>query len=284
MISKRRQAKLGADRSQLANEHQFDRGKTSTSNVGADISQSQAATSLQSGGLVDLGTPANSPEFSKRSRRFGAVTSHACSICRKKRAKVCSACSQSRVRRCLLALLTNKQCDGQTPCGRCKLKGTECVYLSSESQSKAQLRAEVNTLRQRQRTLEQLLAAILTPEQCQDALAHMQDGKAVDLSLELPISSRPPSGSTANMIHSGLQFSTESTRAESRETTGPNPEENDSALGAEQHSGIQVAARTQERQRAASRSTQISRRTRNRSAVSLIIGIQLAASGIWTKN
>ena len=40
------------------------------------------------------------------------------------------------------------QCDGLTPCQRCRKQGTQCTYELVENPSKAELRAEIRSLRQ----------------------------------------------------------------------------------------------------------------------------------------
>ncbi|KGQ02687.1 Nitrogen assimilation transcription factor nit-4 [Beauveria bassiana D1-5] len=132
----------------------------------------QNITSSRSSASLHVSTTRNP----QRRRKLGTITSHACAGCRKKRAK----------------------CDGQTPCGRCKLSGAECVYKATVSQSKAQLRKEVYTLRQRQHTLEQLVAAVAQPDPSEHALAYVRSAKYVD-------SGRPPSSHTAEMFGRGEQ-------------------------------------------------------------------------------
>lgn len=131
------------------------------------------------------------------------------------------------------------------------LRGAECIYKATVSQSKAQLRAEVYALRQRQHTLEQLVAAVARPEHCQDALAYMQSGKVIDSSFKLPNSSLPSSSHTTG-IDSGIEFSAYLTQSEPGEPIAPNPRLHDPTLVADRHPGMQDATGTKEPHRIAS--------------------------------
>ncbi|KAI1839322.1 hypothetical protein JX266_014467, partial [Neoarthrinium moseri] len=73
---------------------------------------------------------------SKRRRGLGIVTPNACTECRKKRAK----------------------CDGQKPCGRCRLRNVDCVYEIPVRQYKENLRSEIEQQRQSDSVIEALEA------------------------------------------------------------------------------------------------------------------------------
>ncbi|KPM36685.1 hypothetical protein AK830_g9874 [Neonectria ditissima] len=103
------------------------------------------------------GSLANS--HSKRRRGLGVVTANACTECRKKRAK----------------------CDGQRPCGRCKgQKDIECVYEVPVRQSKENLRAEIENLRHRQRSNDQVFAALVRPDHWEEVLTRLRGGQSVE--------------------------------------------------------------------------------------------------------
>lgn len=98
-------------------------------------------------------------QHSKRRRGLGVVTPNACTECRKKRAK----------------------CDGQNPCGRCKAqKDIECVYEVPVRHSKENLRAEIENLRLRQRSNDQVFAALARPELWEEVLSRLRGGQSVE--------------------------------------------------------------------------------------------------------
>ncbi|KAF6810781.1 nitrate assimilation regulatory protein [Colletotrichum sojae] len=107
-------------------------------------------------------TPAASSaagQLSKRRRGLGVVTPNACTECRKKRAK----------------------CDGQKPCGRCKAqKDVECVYEIPVRQSKEHLRTEIEQLRQRQRSSDQVIAALVRSDMWEDVLQRLRSGQSLE--------------------------------------------------------------------------------------------------------
>ncbi|KAH7109367.1 fungal-specific transcription factor domain-containing protein [Dactylonectria macrodidyma] len=134
------------------------------------------------------GSALSNSQHSKRRRGLGVVTTIACTECRKKRAK----------------------CDGQNPCGRCKgQKDTDCVYEAPMRQSKENLRAEIENLRHRQRSNDQVFAALVRPEHCEEVLTRLRGGQSAEsisewLGCTLPssggavpsFSQRPDSSST----------------------------------------------------------------------------------------
>ncbi|KAH7146684.1 fungal-specific transcription factor domain-containing protein [Dactylonectria estremocensis] len=122
-------------------------------------------TSVQSSN-TSSGTPSNASgsalansQHSKRGRRLGVVTPNACTECRKKRTK----------------------CDGQNPCGRCKgQKDIDCLYEVPVRQSKENLRAEIENLRHRQRYNDQVFAALVRPEHCEEVLTRLRGDQSVE--------------------------------------------------------------------------------------------------------
>ncbi|KAJ4017944.1 hypothetical protein NW752_001852 [Fusarium irregulare] len=109
---------------------------------------------------------------SKRRRGLGVVTPNACTECRKKRAK----------------------CDGKKPCGRCRAqKDVECVYEIPVRQSKENLRTEIETLRQKQRSSDQVFAALVRPELWEEVLTRLRGGQPIENISEW-LASVPPSG------------------------------------------------------------------------------------------
>ncbi|KAM0265349.1 hypothetical protein ACHAQJ_000190 [Trichoderma viride] len=98
-------------------------------------------------------------QLSKRRRGLGVVTPNACTECRKKRAK----------------------CDGQKPCGRCRFqKDVECVYEIPIRQSKEHLRNEIENLRLRQRSSDQVFAALIRPQLWEEVLSRLRGGQSVE--------------------------------------------------------------------------------------------------------
>ncbi|RFN49816.1 putative nitrate assimilation regulatory protein nira [Fusarium flagelliforme] len=109
---------------------------------------------------------------SKRRRGLGVVTPNACTECRKKRAK----------------------CDGKKPCGRCRAqKDVECVYEIPVRQSKENLRTEIETLRQKQRSSDQVFAALVRPELWEEVLTRLRGGQPIE-NISDWLASVPPSG------------------------------------------------------------------------------------------
>ncbi|KAG6009570.1 hypothetical protein E4U21_001937 [Claviceps maximensis] len=127
------------------------------------------ASGIQPSGRQNLPTPAASSsassklqtsqnQNSKRRRGLGVVTPNACTECRKKRAK----------------------CDGQRPCGRCKTQpDIECIYEIPVRQSKGNLRTEIQNLRSRQRSSDQVLAALVRPDLWEEVLRRIREGQSV---------------------------------------------------------------------------------------------------------
>ncbi|OAA55085.1 Transcription factor [Cordyceps fumosorosea ARSEF 2679] len=101
---------------------------------------------------------AHSSQNSKRRRGLGIVTPNACTECRKKRAK----------------------CDGSKPCGRCRAQKVDCVYEIPVRQSKENLRSEIEQLRQRQRSSDQVFSALVRSNLWEDVLGRLRDGHSVD--------------------------------------------------------------------------------------------------------
>ncbi|KAB5513035.1 hypothetical protein GE09DRAFT_1179991 [Coniochaeta sp. 2T2.1] len=142
-----------------------------------------------------------SQSVSKHRRGLRIVTRIACAECRKKRAK----------------------CDGDRPCGRCRNLGvTDCVYEVPVRQSKENLREEIEQLNRRNRTRDQVLAALAPPDysDLRDVvLAQLRNGQSVDSISEwlpgalpsgrplgtLPSTVNHPSDSTRNSSGSGSQ-------------------------------------------------------------------------------
>ncbi|KAJ3496131.1 hypothetical protein NLG97_g2885 [Lecanicillium saksenae] len=109
-------------------------------------------------GPSSASSTAHSSQNSKRRRGLGIVTPNACTECRKKRAK----------------------CDGNKPCGRCKAQKVECVYEIPIRQSKENLRTEIEQLRQRQRSSDQVFSALVRSNLWEDVLARLRNGQSVD--------------------------------------------------------------------------------------------------------
>ncbi|KAL6900102.1 fungal-specific transcription factor domain-containing protein [Trichoderma evansii] len=152
--------------------------------LGTPSGQSQPSTSGGTGSGTtpqSTGPPASSAllQLSKRRRGLGVVTPNACTECRKKRAK----------------------CDGQKPCGRCKSqKDVECVYEIPVRQSKEHLRNEIEYLRLRQRSSDQVFAALIRPQLWEEVLARLRGGQTVE-SISDWLASIPPSGPTASSAY-----------------------------------------------------------------------------------
>ncbi|KAH8126334.1 fungal-specific transcription factor domain-containing protein [Trichoderma asperelloides] len=153
--------------------------------LGTPSGQSQPSTSGGTGSGTtpqsQSGPPASSAllKLSKRRRGLGVVTPNACTECRKKRAK----------------------CDGQKPCGRCKSqKDVECVYEIPVRQSKEHLRNEIENLRLRQRSSDQVFAALIRPQLWEEVLARLRGGQTVE-SISEWLASLPPSGPTTSSAY-----------------------------------------------------------------------------------
>ncbi|KAF5018321.1 hypothetical protein F66182_9705 [Fusarium sp. NRRL 66182] len=137
---------------------------TSTSQIGGASSQGNPTpTSAQSSNTPSTASGAatniNHTQSSKRRRGLGVVTPNACTECRKKRAK----------------------CDGKRPCGRCKAqKDVECVYEIPVRQSKENLRTEIESLRQKQRSSDQVFAALVRPELWEEVLTRLRSGQSIE--------------------------------------------------------------------------------------------------------
>ncbi|KAH7150596.1 hypothetical protein DER46DRAFT_689002 [Fusarium sp. MPI-SDFR-AT-0072] len=146
----------GANQRQFSAEHR-QRGASTSQAGGASSQGNPSPTSAQSSHTPSTasGTAPNTishPQNSKRRRGLGFVTPNACTECRKKRAK----------------------CDGKRPCGRCKAqKDVECVYEIPVRQSKEDLRTEIESLRQKQRSGDQVFAALVRPELWEEVLTRV---------------------------------------------------------------------------------------------------------------
>ncbi|ROT41610.1 putative nitrate assimilation regulatory protein nirA [Sodiomyces alkalinus F11] len=115
-------------------------------------------TSTTTSTTTNTGPAAPNPA-SKRRRGLGVVTPNACTECRKKRAK----------------------CDGQRPCSRCKSqKDPQCIYEIPVRQSKEDLRTELEQLRQRQRTSDQVFAALARSDAWEEILRRLRGGQSID--------------------------------------------------------------------------------------------------------
>lgn len=105
-----------------------------------------------------------------------------------------------RLNFCLLLLHEDKadfslQCDGQRPCGRCKFqKDVECVYEIPVRQSKENLRTEIESLRLRQRSSDNVLAALIRPELWEEVLNRLRSGQSVENISEWLGGALPPGG------------------------------------------------------------------------------------------
>ncbi|CAJ0544642.1 Ff.00g037190.m01.CDS01 [Fusarium sp. VM40] len=144
-------------------------GASSQGNPTPTSVQSSTTTSIASGPPTNAANSQNS----KRRRGLGVVTPNACTECRKKRAK----------------------CDGKRPCGRCRAqKDVECVYEIPVRQSKENLRTEIETLRQKQRSSDQVFAALVRPELWEEVLRRIRGGQSIDSISEWLASASHPGG------------------------------------------------------------------------------------------
>ena len=92
-------------------------------------------------------------------------------------------------------MLTLPQCDGQKPCSRCaSQKDVKCVYEVPVRQSKENLRSEIEQLRQRQRSNDQVIAALTRPNLWQEVLNRLRGGQSVDAISEWLGSTLPSGG------------------------------------------------------------------------------------------
>lgn len=89
------------------------------------------------------------------------------------------------------------QCDGQRPCGRCRgQKDVECVYEIPVRQSKENLRSEIESLRHRQRSSDQVFAALVRPDVWEEVLARLRGGQPVASISEWLSNALPTGGGT----------------------------------------------------------------------------------------
>ena len=73
------------------------------------------------------------------------------------------------------------QCDGRTPCTRCAAqKDVECHYELPVRQSKETLRNEIDHLRQKQRSSDQVLSALARPELWEEVVSRIRGGQSVE--------------------------------------------------------------------------------------------------------
>ncbi|KAK3996365.1 fungal-specific transcription factor domain-containing protein [Cladorrhinum sp. PSN332] len=165
---------------------------------GGNNNSSSAATpsSASAGGATGSTTIHGGGGVAKRKRGLGIVTPNACTECRKKRAK----------------------CDGQRPCGRCKVqKDVECIYEIPVRQSKENLRHEIEQLRRQQRSNDQVISALVRSDYWEEVLQRLRNGHSIEavsewLGVTLPSGSGalPPIsrivGSAVSAHHGGLGF------------------------------------------------------------------------------
>ncbi|KAK0390572.1 hypothetical protein NLU13_0076 [Sarocladium strictum] len=141
-------------------------GSTGSAGAGQGARAAAAASAASA-------SASNSHISAKRRRGLGVVTPNACTECRKKRAK----------------------CDGNKPCGRCRSqKDVECVYEVPIRQSKEHLRNEIETLRARQRTSEQVINALTRPDLWEEVLSRLRNGQTVETISDWLGGTLPPHG------------------------------------------------------------------------------------------
>ncbi|KAG8413842.1 hypothetical protein J3458_012330 [Metarhizium acridum] len=134
-------------------------GSTPQGTTGTQSSHSQNHPTPVASSSSSTKPQAGNTQNSKRRRGLGVVTPNACTECRKKRAK----------------------CDGQRPCGRCKAqKDVDCVYEIPVRQSKENLRTEIESLRVRQRSSDQVFAALVRPDLWEEVLRRLRGGQSVE--------------------------------------------------------------------------------------------------------
>ncbi|KAF6807240.1 fungal specific transcription factor domain-containing protein [Colletotrichum plurivorum] len=90
-------------------------------------------------------------------RKSRVCTREACESCREKKAK----------------------CNGASPCSRCASRGVQCRYETRSYQTKRSLKAELEDLRDSQRHLDAVIAALVTPGQSDRVLRKLWDGNSV---------------------------------------------------------------------------------------------------------
>ncbi|KAK4074661.1 transcriptional regulator family: Fungal Specific TF [Purpureocillium lilacinum] len=151
---------------------------TATGSSRSESSSAQAQPSQATTPFTQSSTRSTyHPQSSKRSRALGTVTPNACKECRKKRAK----------------------CDGNKPCGRCKSQqGVQCVYEVQVRRSKEDLREELDTLRQRQRSADSVISGLLMPNFWGEILDRLRNEQPISqisewLHQRLPPTGGPPS-------------------------------------------------------------------------------------------
>ncbi|KAH0592063.1 hypothetical protein MHUMG1_10196 [Metarhizium humberi] len=134
-------------------------GSTPQGTTGTQSSHSQNHPTPVASSSSSAKPQSSNAQNSKRRRGLGVVTPNACTECRKKRAK----------------------CDGQRPCGRCKAqKDVDCVYEIPVRQSKENLRTEIESLRVRQRSSDQVFAALVRPDLWEEVLRRLRGGQSVE--------------------------------------------------------------------------------------------------------
>jgi hypothetical protein len=90
---------------------------------------------------------------------------------------------------------TKSQCDGNKPCGRCRVqKDVECIYEIPIRQSKENLRNEIETLRARQRSNDQVLGALSRPDLWEEVLSRLRGGQSVETISDWLGGTLPPHG------------------------------------------------------------------------------------------
>lgn len=136
----------------------MDSNRPMESDSGSQTNQPSTGNTPQS--QMSAPVSAGHPSSSKRRRGPGVVTANACNECRKKRAK----------------------CDGLNPCGRCKsLRDVKCVYEIPVRQSKENLRHEIETLRQRQRSSDVVFEALQRLDLGDEVLQRLREGQSVEV-------------------------------------------------------------------------------------------------------
>ncbi|KAF6806516.1 fungal specific transcription factor domain-containing protein [Colletotrichum sojae] len=100
--------------------------------------------------------PEPAPGLATR-RKSRVCTREACESCREKKAK----------------------CNGASPCSRCASRGLECRYETRSYQTKRSLKAELEDLRDGQRRLDAVIAALATPDQSDRVLRKLWEGNSV---------------------------------------------------------------------------------------------------------
>ncbi|OAQ97494.1 hypothetical protein LLEC1_04144 [Akanthomyces lecanii] len=133
-------------------------GRSDSASAPTPQPASSSSSSRPIAGPSSVSSAAHSSQNSKRRRGLGIVTPNACTECRKKRAK----------------------CDGSRPCGRCKAQKVDCVYEVPIRQSKENLRTEIEQLRHRQRSSDQVFSALVRSNLWEDVLGRLRNGQSVD--------------------------------------------------------------------------------------------------------